>query len=319
MRFRTAFAVVSSSTLVFSLAGCGGDDQGSASATKEVVVDGSSTVFLVSRAAAEAYATVDPSTSVVVNNHGTGGGFGKYIKGEADLTGASRPAKPKEEAEAKAAGMLPWSRFVVGYDGLSIIVNPKNDFAKSMSVAQLKALFEPGSKVQTWKDLDPSWPDRKITLFSADNDSGTFDYFTETIVGKSKAQRPGVQQSSDDNQTVRGVADDVDALGYLGYAYFAANQSKLKLVAIRKDDASEPVLPSPETILDKSYVPLSRPLFIYVKDAAMARPEVAGFVKYYVENAAELAKTAGYVAPASDEIAENKKALASAGAAKPAA
>ncbi len=308
MSSRFAVAVLLGAASLFPL-GCGGGAGDSGSASKEVTVDGSSTVFLISRAAAESFRKEDSSISVVVNNHGTGGGFGKYIKGEADLIGASRPAKPKEEADSKAAGMLPWTRYLVGHDGLSIIINPKNTFANSMSIAQLKALFEPNSKVTTWKDLDPSWPDRKIVLFSPDNDSGTFDFFTETVVGAPKAQRKGVQQASDDNQTVRGVSGDVDSLGYLGYAYYAANKSKLKVVAIRKDDKSEPVLPTPKTILDKTYSPLSRPLFIYVRNAAMTRPEVAAFINHYVGNVEALATTAGYVAPTGDEIAANKKAL----------
>lgn len=303
----TAAALLAAASLI--PLGCGGGAGETAASSKEVAVDGSSTVFLISRAAAESFRKEDGSISVVVNNHGTGGGFGKYIKGEADVIGASRPAKAKEEADAKAAGMLPWTRYLVGHDGLSIITNPKNTFANTLSVAQLKALFEPNSKVTTWKDLDPSWPDRKIVLFGPDNDSGTFDFFTETVVGTSKAQRKGVQQASDDNQTVRGVSGDVDALGYLGYAYYAANKSKLKVVAIRRDAKSEPVSPSPKTILDKSYAPLSRPLFIYVKNGAMARPEVAAFVTHYVGNVESLTTTAGYVAPTAEETAANKKAL----------
>lgn len=305
-------------------AGCGGGKEeggksGSNSDEKTVVIDGSSTVFRISRAAAEAYQKVDSDVSVIVHNKGTGGGFGRYIKGECDIVDASRPAKPAEEKDASAAGMLPWTRYLVGYDGITIVVHSKNDFVKTLTVAQLKALFELGSKIKTWKDLDSSWPDRKITFFTPDNDSGTFEFFTEAINGTPKKQRKDVQPSSDDNQLVTGVANDVDAIGYFGYAYYAANKSKLKAVAVKKDDKAEAVLPSPATILDKSYSPLARPLYIYVKNAAMARPFFADFVGYYLENVASLAAAGGYVAPTADDIAANKKARATSGpSAKPA-
>lgn len=307
MRSRFVPRVSGLAMMSLLLAGCGG------SSTQEVVVDGSSTVYRISRAAAEGYEKIKPDVQVVVHNHGTGGGFDRYIKGEADIVDASRPAKPKEEADAKAAGFLPWTRYVVGYDGITVVVSAKNDFVKELSVAQLKSLFAPDSKVSTWKDLDPSWPDRKISLFSPDNDSGTFEFFTEAITGKAKSQRKGVQQSSDDNVLVTGVANDDDAIGYFGYAYYTANKGKLRAVPIKKDDGSPAVAPSPETILDKTYAPLSRPLFLYVKNEAMKKPEVAGFVNYYLDNVETLAKTAGYVAPTTEDVSANKKASASSG------
>lgn len=311
-----------------ALGGCGGGNGevgsgpvpgGSADATSEsIVVDGSSTVFRISLAAQEGFAEVDPDTRVVVNKSGTGGGFGRYAAGEVDVVGASRPAKPAEEEKAQQAG-LNWTRFVVGYDGITVVVNPANDFVKELTVAQLKKLYEPDSAVKTWKDLDPSWPDRRIVIYSPDNDSGTFDYFTEEVIGKSKAQRSDVQSSSDDNTLVNGVANDVDGIGYFGYAYYSANASKIKAVAIRKDDASPAVLPSPETILSKSYTPLSRPLFLYVKNAALARPQALKFVRYYLDNVADLATMAKYVAPTPDDLSANAAALQAAAAPKPAA
>ena len=177
---------------------------------------------------------VNPKVNVVVDNHGTGGGFSRYLKGEVDIVDASRPAKPDEEAKAKAQG-IDWTRFLVGYDGITVVVNPKNDFVKALTVAQLKALWEPESKVKTWKDLDPSWPDRKIVLYCPDNDSGTFEFFTEAIVGKARSQREDVQASSDDNILVKGVAGDRDGLGYFGYAYYAANKDKLRAVPIKDE------------------------------------------------------------------------------------
>ena len=231
-------------------------------------------MFRISKAAQEDFGSVNPDIMVVVDNHGTGGGFGRYLQGEVDIVDASRPAKPDEEAKAKAQG-IEWTRFLVGYDGITLVVNPKNDFVKSLSVEQLKTIWAPGSKVKTWKDVDPVWPDRKIVLYSPDNDSGTFEFFTEAIVGKAKSQRDDVQQSSDDNTLVNGVAGDVDGLGYFGYAYYADNKDKLRAVAVQNGPDAKPVLPSPETIPDKTYAPLSRPLFIYVKNSATRRPEVA--------------------------------------------
>ena len=223
--------------------------------------------------------SVDSDVTVVVDNHGTGGGFGRYLEGEVDIVDASRPAKPDEESKAKAQG-IEWTRFIVGYDGITLVVNPKNDFVKSLTVEQLKTIWAPASKVKTWKDIDPSWPARKIILYSPDNDSGTFEFFTEAIVGKAKSQRDDVQQSSDDNILVNGVAGDTDGLGYFGYAYYADNKDKLRAVAVQNGPAAKPVLPSPATIADKTYAPLSRPLFIYVKNSAIGRPEVAQFLKY---------------------------------------
>lgn len=292
--------------VLLALAGCGGGGGG-----QEVVVDGSSTVYRISLAAQEGYKKEDSTSQVLVSSHGTGPGFSKYAQGEVDIVDASRAAKPKEEEAALKAGM-PWTLFHVGYDGITVVVNPKNDFVKSLTAEQLKQLFEPDSKIHTWKDLDPSWPDRKITLFTPDRDSGTFDFFTEEIMKKAKAQRQDAQQSADDNVLVTGVTGDADALGYFGYAYYAANQEKLRAVPIQNGKEGKPILPSPETILDKTYSPLARRLYIYVKTSSLQRPEVLGFVKYYLKNVAELAKTGGYVAPTTDDVEANAQNLAKA-------
>ena len=308
--------------------GCGGGDAapgtpGAPSATGgppaaggTITVDGSSTVFRISKAAQERFASVNPDVTVVVNNSGTGGGFSKYLSGEVDIVDASRAAKSEEEAKAKAQG-IDWTRFLVGYDGITVVINPKNDFVKTLTVAQLKGIWIKESTVKTWKDVDPSWPDRKLILYSPDNDSGTFDFFTEAINGKSKNQREDVTGSADDNTLVTGVAGDADALGYFGYAYFAANASKLKAVAIQAGDKPA-VMPTPATILDKTYTPLSRPLYIYVKQSALRRPEVAQFVKYYLDNVGELATRAKYVSPTDEDKAANAAAMQPAGE-KPAA
>jgi phosphate transport system substrate-binding protein len=302
--------------LALNMAGCGGGEGaaggGAANAGGEVVVDGSSTVFRISKAAQEKYSQANPDAEIIVSNHGTGGGFGRYLQGEVDIIDASREAKPEEESGAKQQG-LDWTRFLVAHDGITVVVNPRNDFVKSLSVGQLKAVWEPDSKVRTWKDIDPSWPDRKVVLFSPDNDSGTFDFFVEAIVGKAKGQRQDVQASSDDNTLVSGVEGDLDALGYFGYAYYAANAARLRAVPIQNGPDAPPVAPTPETIFAGAYTPLSRPLFIYVKDVAMRRPEVAGFVTFYVEHAEELAQQAGYVAPTAEDRAANAAALKVAG------
>jgi phosphate transport system substrate-binding protein len=301
------------------LTGCGADDtstsaplpgvRGGSKVEGTVVLDGSSTVFRISKAAQEAFEEINPNITVVVDNHGTGGGFSRYLQGEVDIVDASRTAEPAEEAKAKAQG-IEWTRFFVGNDGITLVVNSRNTFVKSLTASQLKALWQPGSSTKTWKDLDPSWPDRKIILYSPDNDSGTFEFFTEAIVGKKKSQREGVQQSADDNTLVNGVAADEDGIGYFGYAYYAANKERLRAVAVQNGPDAKPILPSPETIADKSYKPLSRPLFIFVKNSAARRPEVKQFLLYYLDNVEKLSVKAGYDPPTAEDLRANKVALA---------
>jgi len=306
-------AVTGLSAALFALAGCGGQTADDSGATPggtpaTVIVDGSSTVFRISKAVQEAYSDVNDAVTVVVDNHGTGGGFSRYLQGEVDVVDASRDAKPDEASKAKAQG-IEWTRFLIAYDGITVVVNPKNDFVKSLTVEQLKKIWAPDSTVKTWKDVDPSWPDRKIVLYSPDTDSGTFEFFTEAVVGKAKSQREDVQFSSDDNILVNGVAGDKDGLGYFGLAYFTANKDKLRAVPVQKGADAPPVMPTPETVLDKSYAPLSRPLYIFVKNSSLRRAEVAGFVKYYLSNAKRFAEKAGYVAPTAADIEANEKAL----------
>jgi phosphate transport system substrate-binding protein len=294
--------------LAASLMAAGGCGRGDERESGTVIVDGSSTVFRISKVAQEAFSRDHPDVTVVVDNHGTGGGFSRYLQGEVDIVDASRPAKPEEEAQAKAQG-IDWTRFVVGYDGITLVVNPQNDFVKALSVAQLKAIWEPDSQVKTWKDVDPSWPARKLILYSPDRDSGTFEFFTEAIVGKARSQRDDVQQSPDDNTLVTGVAGDRDGLGYFGYAYFAAYQNKLRAVPIQDAPDRQPVAPSPATIEDKSYAPLSRPLYLYAKNSALRRPDVSAFLRYYLDNLETLARRAGYVAPTPADRAANRSRL----------
>jgi phosphate transport system substrate-binding protein len=285
----------------------GGGDGLSPSAA--IIVDGSSTVFRISRAAQEGFVEVEPDVTVVVDNHGTGGGFGRYLQGEVDVIDASRDARPDEREQAWSQG-IEWTRFLVGYDGITVAVNSTNTFARTITVDQLKKLWSAGSKVETWKDLDPSWPDRKIVLYSPDNDSGTYEFFGEAILGKGTLQRDDVQPSSDDNTLVNGVAHDPDGLGYFGYAYYAANADRLVALAVQNGPDAKAVAPSPDTIADESYAPLSRPLYIFVKNGAARRPEVAKFLKYYLDNVGELARKGGYDPPTPEDVEADRQALA---------
>ena len=316
--FRTRLARLIALILAsaFPLSGCGGGadtskgggsaSSGGAVATEEdtVDVDGSSTVYPITTACQEGFRKEHPDVPVIVGNSGTGGGFTKYNRGEIDIVDASREAKASEESAAKAAG-LDWSRFIVGYDGITVVVNSKNSFVKELSVEQLKTLFEPDSKVKNWHDLDPSWPDREIKFFTPDSKSGTFEFFTEKVTGKTGSQRKDITPSSDDNTLVIGVSGDEDAIGYFGYAYYAENQDKLRAIPIKPNATSDGVAPSPENILAKTYSPLSRPLFIYVKKKSYRRAGVKAFVDYYLKNVADLATKARYVAPTAEDIASN--------------
>ncbi len=284
----------------------------SSAADAPVIVDGSSTVFRISRVAQESFVKSHPGTNVVVNSQGTGGGFRNYLAGKTDIVDASRPANKDESAKMAADPKLAASRFTVGYDGITVAVNPKNDFVKALSVPQLKKLFEPDSKVTTWADLDPSWPARRIKLYTPDTASGTFDYFTEEIVGKAKAQRKDVNASPDDNVLVNGVSKDADGLGYFGYAYYKVNAKKIRAVPVARAEGVTPVAPSHETILAGTYSPLSRPLFLYVKHSSLKRETPAAFLKHYLGNVAAFSEKAGYVAPTAADLEANAKALASA-------
>ena len=265
-----------------------------------VRADGSSTVFPITEAVAEEFQKAEPGVRVTVGISGTGGGFKKFAAGETDLSDASRPIDPAEAEQASRNG-IQYVELPVAFDGLSVIVHPTNDFASSLSVEDLKKIWEPESKVRRWSDVRRGWPNREIHLYGPGTDSGTFDYFTLAILGKEKASRSDFSASEDDNVLAQGIAGDKDALGYFGYAYYAENQSRLKLVAV--DGGNGPVLPSPETILNGTYQPLSRPVFIYVSAKAAARPEVQAFVRFYLSHAKQLVPQVGYV-PLPDRVYE---------------
>lgn len=262
-----------------------------------VKIDGSSTVFPITEGVAEDFQKFKKgAVKVTVGISGTGGGFKKFCRDEIDLSGASRPILAKEMADCKAAG-IEYFELPVAFDALTVVMNPKNAFLKQITVAELKAIWEPAAqgKVMTWDQVNPAWPKSPIKLFGAGADSGTFDYFTEAINGKSKASRGDFTASEDDNVLVQGVSNDVNAIGYFGYAYYAENMAKLKAVPIVEKAGKPAVLPSEKSVLDGSYQPLSRPIFIYVNAKSMAKPEVKEFIEYYMKHVTKIAKEVKYV------------------------
>lgn len=250
--------------------------------TGEVLVDGSSTVYPVTQAAAEEFSAYAPEVQVTVGISGTGGGFERFCNGETDISDASRPIVPDEVAICEENG-IEFIELPVAYDGLSVLVNPANDWAECLTVEELNTIWGPEAEgqVTNWNQVREDFPDAPLNLYGAGTDSGTFDYFTQAINGEEGASRGDFQASEDDNILVQGIAGDPNALGFFGYSYYVANQDALKLVAVDDGDG-ECVLPSPETITDASYQPLSRPIFIYVKAESAERPEVAAFVEFYL-------------------------------------
>ncbi len=257
-----------------------------------VRIDGSSTVFPITEAVAEEFAEEAPRVRVTVGISGTGGGFKRFILGETDISDASRPIKAKEDAAAKK-NAVEYIEIPVAYDGLSIVVNKKNTWCDSLTVAELTAIFSDGSTVTKWSDVRPQWPDVSIRLFSPGTDSGTFDYFKEVVIGKKGSVRSDMSVSEDDNVLVRGVSGEVGGLGFFGCAYYFENADKLNVVKI--DGGKGPVAPTPTTIENGTYAPFSRPLFIYVNAKSAYRPEVRSFVEFYLKHAGELAEEVGYV------------------------
>src|SRR5688500_9092767 len=263
-----------------------------------IQIDGSSTVFPISEAVAEEFQKKNPDVRVTVGISGTGGGFQKFCRGETDISDASRPIRAAEIDACQKAG-IEFIEIPVAYDGLAIVVNPKNAWASSMTTAELKTMWSPEAqgKVMKWNQVRPSWPDREVRLFGAGVDSGTFDYFTEAINGKEKASRGDFTSSEDDNVIVQGVSGDEAALGFIPLAYVEQNKSAMKLVPVddeKGDNGAGPILPSAETVRNGTYQPLSRPLFIYVARKSADRPEVQRFVDSYFTSAA-LMQEVGYV------------------------
>lgn len=285
--------LIAAALLAGTIGACGGGEGSSSEGLSGFVrIDGSSTVFPITEAVAEEFQIANPNTRVTVGISGTGGGFKKFCAGETDISDASRPIKDTESATCSEAGIEP-IEMRVAFDGLAVMVNHDNGFAACMTVDELKRIWEPGSTVSRWSQVRDSWPDEEIKLYGPGTDSGTFDYFTEAIVGEEDASRPDFTASEDDNVLVQGIAGDQYALGYFGYAYYAENTDKLKLVGVDSGDGC--IEPTPETVETGTYAPLSRPLFIYVAASALQKPQVKAFVRYYLEQARVLVPQVGYV------------------------
>jgi len=276
---------------------CSGENQqgGETSSTSGTIrIDGSSTVYPITEAVAEEYRSKAPKVKLLVGFSGTGGGFKKFCRGETDISDASRPIKDKE-VQACSGKNIEYLELEVAYDGLAVLINPKNDWVDHLTTAELKKIWEPAAqnKITNWNQVRPGFPDRKLVLLGPGTASGTFDYFTEVIVGKSGSCRGDYMPSEDDNVLVQGVAGEENALGFFGLAYYEENTDKLKLVPV--DSGDGPVAPSMETVKTGTYKPLSRPLFIYVNSESVKRSEVRNFVEFYLKNARELATDVGYV------------------------
>ncbi len=302
------------------LAGCGGDDDTGAAGTGtgadnssvggSITVDGSSTVGPFVTVAAEDFAKTGATTAITVGISGTGGGFERFCKGETDISNASRAIKD-EEAKACADAGVEYAELQVANDGIAVVANIENDWATCLTTAQLKKIWEPGSKVNNWNQVDPSFPDQDLKLFGAGTDSGTFDFFTDEINGEEGASRTDYQPTEDDNVTVQGVSGEKGGLGYFGLSYFEQNKDKLKDVQV--DGGKGCVTPSTETVQDGSYTPLSRPLYVYVKKDSFARPEVKAFLTYMLENQQTIAAEGLFVPLTTEQAAEAQSALTALG------
>jgi phosphate transport system substrate-binding protein len=277
----------------------------------KIAVDGSSTVAPLMTFAAERFRPQNPKVRVSVGISGTGGGFERFCRGETDLSDASRKIE-EDEKQLCAKKHISFFPIQVANDGISVVVNKDNSWADCLTVEQLKKMWEPGSKVKSWKDVDSSFPNEKLTLFGAGTDSGTFDYFTGAIVGEEGSSRSDYTQSEDDNVTVRGVADEKGALGYFGLSYYVENQDKVKALGINTGDGC--VEPSVETVQDGSYKPLSRPLFVYVNEDSLAdKPAVEPFLTFLLDNQARLARGAKFVPMTQQQLERSRTALDSGG------
>jgi len=286
------------------LSACGGDNNadasdgngngGSQSISGAVKVDGSSTVAPLTTAAAEFFKEEQSGVNVTVGTSGTGGGFEKFCAGETDISDASRPIDDADEVPVCQENGIEYAEIPVANDALTVVVSTENDWVDCLTTEQLKKIWEPGSKVNSWKDVDPSFPDEKLELFGPGTDSGTFDYFTDVINGEEGASREDYSPSEDDNVIVQGVSGSKGGLGYFGFTYYEENTDTLKALAIDSGDGC--VEPSAETAQDGTYTPLSRPLFIYPSKAAMDKPQVKAFVEFYLENDAQIAEAGQFIA-----------------------
>lgn len=319
---KTTAKIFASTALVvigaLALSACGGQPsagesagsgEGSGGMTGSVNTDGSSTVAPLTEAAADLFRDAEAGVNVSVATSGTGGGFKVFCAGETDISNASRAIKDEEAAECEAAG-IEYTEIIAANDGLSVIVNPENDWAEDLSVEQLNMIWGPEAEgeITNWNQVDSSFPDQAITLFGAGTDSGTFDYFTDAINGEEGAIRTDYSPSEDDNITIQGVAGDVGAIGFLGLSYVEENEGVIKAVAV------DGVMPSTETVQDGTYTPLGRPLFIYVNNASYVDKEpVKAFVDFYVDNSLDIAERALFVPLTEEQVTTAADELASLG------
>lgn len=291
------------------LTSCGGQKK-AGQLEGSISIDGSSTVYPISEAVAEEYLAVNPHVKVTVGESGTGGGFKKFGRGETDINDASRSIK-QSEIDMCNENNIKYTELLVAFDGMAIVVNPKNTWANDITVAELKKLWEPAAQgvILKWNQIRPEWPDKEIQLYGPGTASGTFDYFTEAIVGEAKSCRGDYTASEDDNVLVQGVASDESALAFFGLSYFENNMDKLKLLPVddgKDENGKGPILPSVETVKNKTYAPLSRPLFIYVNSTAAEKEVVQDFVTFYLDNASKLVTEVGYIPLSDNEIANAK-------------
>jgi phosphate transport system substrate-binding protein len=305
--------------VAFGAAGCGRDEESSSDGagaeqttgdttaqnlSGRIEIDGSSTVGPLSTLAAEQFQQNNPDVQVTVGVSGTGGGFERFCAGETDISDASRPIKEDEEVPVCQKAGIEYTEFQVAVDALTVVVNSENDWIDCITTDQLKKIWEPKSKIKNWNQVDPSFPDQKLTLAGPGTDSGTFDYFTDEINGEEGASRSDYTASEDDNVIVQAVEGDKGGLGYFGFTYYEENQDRLK--ALKVDSGSGCVAPSAETAQNGEYTPLSRPLFIYVKNDSLAKPEVKAFVQYYLDNATTIAEDGQFIPAPEDVLAKDK-------------
>lgn len=292
-------------TILFSafLFSCGQKESTESNSEKlagEIKIDGSSTVYPITEAVAEEFRAEQPNIKVTVGVSGTGGGFKKFGRGEIDINDASRPIKNQEDSICKASN-INHVQLRIAFDGLVIVVSKENTWVDKLTVEELKKIWEPAAqeKITKWSQIRAGWPAEDFHLYGPGVASGTYDYFTEAIVGKSGSSRGDYTASEDDNVLVQGVSGDKNGLAFFGLAYYQENKEKLKLIPV--DNGKGAVSPSMETVKDGTYAPLARPIFIYVSGAAAKRPEVGSFVKFYLSNAATLVQDVGYIPLAADE------------------
>jgi len=295
----TTFVRTAIVSTIIALAGCAGD--AGTDPTRDVSdlqgavkIDGSSTVYPITEAVAEEFRKYAPGVRVTVGISGTGGGFKRFSVGETDISDASRPIKAKELRQARENG-VEFIEVPVAYDGLSIVVHPRNDWVDQLTVDQLRQIFLDGTTVDSWDDLNRDWPQQRIKIYSPGTDSGTFDYFKEVIAGNNNAIRSDMSVSEDDNVLIRGIVGDEYSIGFFGCAYYFENTNLLRVIPIVSPETGEAIEPTPRTIESGEYAPFSRPLFIYVNAKSAKRPEVRRFIEFYLDECADLAQEVGYV------------------------